>query len=452
MIYLNDLGERNEILIKSWKLDNFSYLYQKQKNDKKICVNIDLNNYHNFNNFFAILRDVMSVKKDLSDVTFFITLKNELFSVEEFENIKKFNRILKTQNSKLYIKEFEVLWEIDEVQKTYDYILNIISEISSKNLSPLEQFLYAYKKVGENVYKDDNSLKSVVTSHSIFSLQNNGNIVCRSYSKMLSEIIGGLKNNDLICYENNGELFNEDDKFVGSHSMNIVILKDDKYKVNGIYSADCTWDSSDAKAYPICLTYCLIPLEDLKFYKGTLFYPEPKNNFQYLLADDNSTCLYEYQNKITLDILKKQHVLDIEEERQNYKNYILQNEPNKARFLNTTPFSDEILEYRFVKSLCNKIKQKSTVIDYTSLENALITVLKSQNILDANEYAEKILDISKKRSLHNYIYGAKNCVYTTSKQQFDRKKVIAEEMARLKQKHKEIQEKKKNKQKDRTLE
>ncbi len=451
MIYLNDLGEKYEILIKSWKLDNFSYLYQKQKNDKKICVNIDLDNYHNFNNFFAILRDILPIK-NLSEITFFISLKNNLFDVKEFENIKKFNRILKTQNSKLYIKEFDVLWEIDEVQKTYDYILNIISEISSKKLSPLEQFLYAYKKIGENVYKDDKTLKSLVTSHSIFSLQNNGNIVCRSYAQMLSEIINGLNNADLLCYENDGALFDENKKLIGSHAMNVVILKDDKYNINGIYSADCTWDSSDAKNLPIYFNYCLIPLDDLKFYRDMEFYPQPNNKFQYFLEDDNSMCLYDYQNKITLDLLKNQHLLDIEEERQNYKNYILENEPNKAKFLNTTPFSDEILEYRFVKSLCNKIKQQSTIIDYSSLETALITVLESQNVADANENANKILDLSKKRAISKFIYGAKNSVYITSKKEFDRKKIIAEEMARLKQKHREIQEKKKNKQNDHTLE
>ncbi len=451
MIYTNDLGDKYEILIKSWKLDNFSYLYKKN-NNKKIFINIDLDNYNNFSNFFAILRDVLSIKK-LSEITFFISLKNDLFSIKEFENIKKFNKILKTQDSKLYIKEYDVLWEIDEVQKTYDYISNIISEITSKNFSPLEQFLYAYKKIGENVYKDDKSVKSIVTSHSIFSLQNNGNIVCRSYAKMLSEIVNGVKNDNLSCYENEGDLFDEHDKIIGSHTMNIVMLKDDKYKINGIYNADCTWDSSFADDLPISLTYCLIPLNDLNFYRDLTFYAQPNNKFQYFLLDDNSMCLFNYQNKITMDLLKKQHILDIEEERQNYKNYISQNEPNKIQFLNTSPFSDEILEYRFVKSLCNKIKQQSTIIDYTSLEKALKTVLESQNIADANEYAQKILDFSKKRALSKYIYGAKNSIYTISKKQFDRKKVIAEEMARLKQKHLEIQEKKqKHQENDRTLE
>ena len=181
-----------------------------------------------------------------------------MFTQEEFENIKKLEKILKTQNAKLYIKEYDVLLEISEVNKTYDYLKQIINEISSKNLSPLEQFLYAYKKIAENVYSDDKTLKNLVITHSIFSLQNNGHIVCRSYANMLCEIINGLKNDDLHCFLSSVQVQDKTTSNIASHAINVVMLKDDKYNINGIYGADSTWDSSNEKNAPISLTYCLL--------------------------------------------------------------------------------------------------------------------------------------------------------------------------------------------------
>lgn len=439
MLYLKEISDRYNIIIKSWKLDNFSFFYPKIKGkNKNICINFDLDNYTNFQDFFAVLRDIYSCKKDLSNITFCINLKDTLFTQEEFENIKKLEKILKTQNAKLYIKEYDVLWEISEVNKTYDYLKQIINEISSKNLSPLEQFLYAYKKIAENVYSDDKTLKNLVITHSIFSLQNNGYIVCRSYANMLCEIINGLKNDDLHCFLSSVQVHDETTSGIGSHAMNVVMLKDDKYNINGIYSTDCTWDSSNEKNAPISLTYCLLPLDDLKFYKNTQIIPATNNTFQYFLVDDNSMSLYKYQNAITLDALKHQHVVDVENQRSLYKQYILQNEPSLAIYTNSTPFGDEMLEYRFIKSVCNKIKQKSTVIPYDALYSAFLQCLKAQNIDNAEDYAEEVFSSSKQRSLNNFIYCTKNCLYETARKEFDRVEAVKLKRKQLLQRHKEV--------------
>ncbi len=439
MLYLKELNDRYDIFIKSWKLDNFSFFYPNiKKKNKNICINFDLDNYTNFQDFFAVLRDIYSCKNDLSNITFCINLKNTLFTQEEFENIKKLEKILKTQNAKLYIKEYDVLWEISEVNKTYDYLKQIVNEISSKNLSPLEQFLYAYKKIAENVYSDDKTLKNLVITHSIFSLQNNGHIVCRSYANMLCEIINNLKNDNIYCFFTAVKTYHKNNLQPGSHAFNVVILKDDKYKINGIYLADSTWDSSDKKTSPIFLNYCLIPINDLRFYKNIKIIPTIDNIFQYFLVDDNSMSLYKYQNAITLDALKHQHVVDIDNERNLYRQYILQNEPSLALYTNSSPFSDEMLEYRFVKSICNKIKQKSTVIPYDTLNSAFLQCLKAQNMDNAEDYAEQVFSSSKQRSLDNFIYCTKNCIYETARKEFDRVEAIKLKRKQLLQRHKEI--------------
>ena len=446
MLLISDLiknSERYDIFIKSWKLDNFYFLYKNKKlKNKKICVSLDLDNYDNFADFFVVLRDMFRCKNDISDITFFVNLRDNLFSRSEFENLKKFNKILKTQNTKLYFKEYEVLWEVEEVEKTYQYLNNIIEEISSKNLSSLEKFLYAYKKIAENVYSDDKTLKSPTMTHSLFSLQNNGHIVCRNYSTMLNEIINGLNDENLHCFSCGVNIFDNKDKRLGAHSINIVEIKDDKYSINGMYVSDCTWDSSKETDGPITLNYCLIPINDLKFYKNYSFTPSTNNSFQYFLEDDNSMCIYSYQNNVTLDVLKFQHVLDIDAKREEYKNYLLGKEPNLKKYLQTIPFSQDKVEYRFVKNLCNKIKHNSTVVPYPALLSAFTTSLIAQNVPNAREYAESVLNTSKIRSYHYFIYGAKNCVFNTAKKEFDRKNAIRQEMLELKRKHMEVQNKK----------
>ncbi len=429
MLYLKDLGDRYDIFIKSWKLDNFSFFYKNKKKIKNICINFDLDNYNNFNDFFAVLRNIYDCKKDLSNITFCINLKNNLFTQEEFENIKKFNRILKTQNSKLYIKEFDVLWDIDEVDKTYKYLNDIKTEILSKNFSPLEQFLYAYKRIAENVYNEDKSLKSLVMSHSIFSLKSNGHIVCRSFSTMLSELVRSLNNKYLHCFESSVKLLDKDDKLVGFHSMNIVMLKDEKYNINGVYSADPTWDSPNKKDMPITLSYCLLPIKDLEFYRDIKISPSLNNQFQYLLSDNNPLTLYSLQNNITYDLLKNQNVLDLNKEQKLF---------SKKEHFNKMFISNDELEYEFLKNICKKIKQNSTIIPYDTLKNAFEQTLIMQNPHNAKRYAHDVFSASKRYTLEHFLPGTKNCIYTTAKKDFDRIQSIKLKRKKLIERNREL--------------
>ena len=121
-----------------------------------------------------------------------------------------------------------------------------------------------------------------------------------------------------------------------------------------------------------------------------------------------------------------------------YKQYILQNEPSLAIYTNSAPFSDEMLEYRFIKSVCNKIKQKSTVIPYDALYSAFLQCLKAQNIDNAEDYAEEVFSSSKQRSLNNFIYCTKNCLYETARKEFDRVEAVKLKRKQLLQRHKEV--------------
>lgn len=437
MKHFNELNNRYVIKIPSWKLDNFSSMY-KNANGKNISISIDLMSYYSINPLFAILRDIYDCKQQPSSFNFNIVMHDKLFPLKDFEVIKQFDRILRTQNAKLYIKENDVLWDISEVEKTYNYIHGIVEEIKSKNMSPLEQFLYAYKKLAQNVYNDDESLKSPTMTHSLFSLSNNGHIVCQNFAETLREIVDNLNNDNLKCFFQSVSMHDKKQKDVEMHAMNMVILKDDKYKINGMYHADVTWDSRADLESPMTLSYCLLPVSDINFYKNYTITANKNNNFKYFYENDNSMYIMSVENLNTLNVLKQQKVVDIDEERKQYADYISQNTPEDAKYVQNSPFDSVIFENRFLKHVCKKIKLKSTVIPYETLKDAFINVLILDGLKkeEAENYCDEVFEKSKGESMDNFIVGAKNAMFAKARLEFDRVMQIRKELRERSQKRK----------------
>ena len=188
-------SKKTLILIKSWHLHNV--LHMAKANEFRLYVNFDLDNYYNYNDFMTVLEDIKSLGYNPSCVDFYISAKKDMFSSQELENIKRFENFLYENNSTLFVKEHDVLWDISEIENTYNYVDQCVNQIKQNNLSPLEQFLMAYKICCDHLYKAEDKNENALVSRSIYGVTNSDKIVCAGHANLLKEICNRLQNPDL---------------------------------------------------------------------------------------------------------------------------------------------------------------------------------------------------------------------------------------------------------------
>ena len=120
----------------------------------------------------------------------------------------------------------------DTIYKIYDYV----KEIKSLNLSPLEEIMYAYDIVKNRIYIKEGKNENSNISRDLSKALLGDKIVCVGYSNIFECILTALGYNSMRY-----TLMNRKEK-VG-HAINLDYVKDDKYKIDGLYYFDPTCDS-----------------------------------------------------------------------------------------------------------------------------------------------------------------------------------------------------------------
>lgn len=144
----------------------------------------------------------------------------------------------------------------------YEKLDSMIKPIKNVELSPLEKFLYIFyitshfRKYKDVKYNEDKS-------RSLFELfdPDNNQIVCGGFSKILMELCKRINILALKMYVHIYVVDNECIQFDCGHFRNIVRLTDNKYKINGIYISDATWNNIMNK--DLLTTAIMTPLESL---------------------------------------------------------------------------------------------------------------------------------------------------------------------------------------------
>lgn len=120
---------------------------------------------------------------------------------------------------------------VSALENMNNEIEQLIRQIKSKNLSPIEEIMmvYDYTKQLESAEKDTS-----LHVRQLDGVLNSKRAVCAGFSNVLNEILirMGYKAATLECYIEN----------VG-HMYSIVEVKDPKYNINGIYNFDAALDS-----------------------------------------------------------------------------------------------------------------------------------------------------------------------------------------------------------------
>lgn len=158
------------------------------------------------------------------------------FTDNEINELSKYPEVIyRFNNSYQYT-------DINRIIQTKQYLKLIIDEINELKLSSLEKYCYAYSIVKNfKEYKKNDKASSrygnIAPRRSEFILFNDY-ICCSGYTELLSYIISGLKDHNLVCQKYTCKV-NKDT----THSRCLIGINDDKYNINGIFISDCTFDS-----------------------------------------------------------------------------------------------------------------------------------------------------------------------------------------------------------------
>ena len=441
-------NKKNTILIKSWHLHNVS---QVAKLDQfRLYVEFDLDNYYNYNDFMTVVEDIKALGYNLSCVDFYVTAKENMFSSQELDNLKKFEKMLDENNATLFIKEHDVLWDISEIEKAYNYVDECVDKIKASNLSPLEQFLMAYKICCDHVYKAEDKDENALVSRSIYGVTNSDKIVCAGHANLLKEICNRLQNPDLKVYSCSfGLVDKKASENLGRHRLNLVELYDEKYNKSGIYHADSCWDSKNFEEDVMSLTYCLAPLGDVKYFLRTQLVPDLNEDLIYVYNDTKPTEMLSLNNAKALNFVKAQKLINESEARKKFAKTIIDNlelagQTEKIKsmkdILSTTPFKSASIEYSFVRHITNKLINSTTPIEYQNYVDALAKICEQEgkNILQTQNYITKVTTKTIEANFNKFTYGAKNPFYTLANEKHKR-------IIELKEKRKAILQNRQNK-------
>lgn len=282
------------------------YNYQDLQKEKKIMINKPLLPEEIYNlmylppNIKIILNidDYQNLELIL-DRLLELNIKNEInINIKDETLFKKTNIYLNNSKySKLKIivlKDEKILNDYSLSQyKTYEDLLDIfVKPAIDRNYSPFEKYVYAYN-ITKKFKKYKENEKNLYDSRELYSILTNEYMVCVGYSNLFRTLLEKLgiptmeKTVTVTTNKPNQELQNEIN--LAGHSRVYSHIQDSKYKINGYYIADPTWDNNLEQDL-----YNHLALTDQEFdYSFRSSYIEPNSYKDILFASENKHDFYK---------------------------------------------------------------------------------------------------------------------------------------------------------------
>ncbi len=204
---------------------------------------------NHFSEFYDLVRELMNFGLKPSDIVFGFNnnYNKKTFSQKELDNLKAIDTFAKALGFKAGVYDYDDVFDYQSVAKADKIIKEQANLIKKNGYSPLEALLHAYlltakfKYNHENVEFDDPSI-----SRSVYGILNSDKIVCTGYSEYLKAVVNEINDPNLKIFSNllSAKRYEDGKVHPGPHQNNIAYIKDDKYKIDGFYYLDPTWDSA----------------------------------------------------------------------------------------------------------------------------------------------------------------------------------------------------------------
>lgn len=200
-----------------------------------------------------------------------IKTKKIVFSDDGGMDLKKIEEIKNLLNGKTDIIYFSLqgnhnIITYNQCLETYKSLSAIVDDVNQYNFSPLEKMMYVYDIVRRRVYKDADSDEDLLVARDLTSALLGDKVVCLGYAVILEHILNqlGIKTSTELLYSMTGH----------GHARNVVLIKDDKYDIEGVYYLDATWDSKEISNDKYAHSY--------KFFAKTIDYMNILDDGEYI--------------------------------------------------------------------------------------------------------------------------------------------------------------------------
>ena len=181
----------------------------------------------------------------------------------------------------LSIHQASNLHTVDETLTAYEKATSFVEFVKSTGASPLEKYLMIYGYVSSFVYKENDENRS--SARQLISVLSGNDIVCVGYASLLKYMCEAV---GIPCQSQLVTIVDEKTKELSYHQTNTVILKDEKYGVDGAFYADSCWDSIlEGKEPFLDYIFALLPVGDLPHVTEIL---KPENNIYHMFYDVKS--------------------------------------------------------------------------------------------------------------------------------------------------------------------
>ena len=187
----------------------------------------------------------------------------------------------------------ENAWTFEEVKKANASVDMVVNSIKKNNLSPYEAAAFIHRVVtGTFKYNDD--FETPINARSLIGIMSTDKIVCVGYARFTKSVCDKLNMDGLECdtfistltstgFES--EIYAELNISPSGtcHMQNLFKIRDEKYKIKGVYASDSCWDSK-TEYFPAGKGYSsfMFPVTDLTSYSGIIF-TQPKDGLDALL-------------------------------------------------------------------------------------------------------------------------------------------------------------------------
>lgn len=238
------------------------YFEYKRKYPKlKFIININLNNTkEDFVEIFNVLK-LNGINSHEIEVN--LVSKKLTFTQEEIEKINNLENYFKKLQIKFGLEDLENSFNASEIINANKKVKNMSNKIRIDKLSPLEKLLETYLFVTYRKFNDVNNDEHYSLSRSLYGVLNTNKICCIGYSVLLNELIENIKDDNIKIYKNLVATSSDNINLKGYHENLIIHIKDEKYKLNGYYYLDPTWNAGHLDKYIPRLSYFMVPLCDI---------------------------------------------------------------------------------------------------------------------------------------------------------------------------------------------
>ena len=267
---INDEAEEKYNKYLKDSIDNYRNERKKYKNNNlKLLLRIKRDTLKE-NDCLKLFKSTLNyyLKQGLKPSDFVYSFDNDFckktLSNKELYNLSKLDEMAKKVGATVGIFDYRDVFSYDQVKNADAEIKHISNLIQKRNFSPLEKLLYAYLIVSDLQYKEENKKSEPISlSRSVYGILNSDKIVCGGYNEYLKSIVREIDDLNLKVFSNYVGTQDYNKKGIletALHANNIVYIKDDKYKIDGFYYLDSTWDYKNKNS----LTFFLAQIGQIK--------------------------------------------------------------------------------------------------------------------------------------------------------------------------------------------